>query len=236
MRKNLKARGYARGKIEMSGGMGGSEVGEDPPTTTKGDISGFSTTFSRIPIGSDSTVLTADSTEALGLKWKAPAGSGKLEKLFEEVTSSSQTVITSSVAMTPANYSQIILILSGKTSASATIQLTSNGNTSNYYGNGGTVFSNGVRTAYTFGGIAYYPLASTATISGGIEFTSISQLTLNGITAYPSIQTRCNNQANLYSEDTMGALVGGSITELEITLSTGNFIDNTICTIYGVAR
>lgn len=59
----------------MSGGMGGGEAGVDPPTTTKGDVSGFSTTFARIPIGVDSTVLTADSTEALGLKWEAAAGS-----------------------------------------------------------------------------------------------------------------------------------------------------------------
>ena len=58
----------------MSGGMGGGEEGIDPPTTTKGDISGFDTTFDRIPIGADSTVLTADSTEALGLAWKTAGG------------------------------------------------------------------------------------------------------------------------------------------------------------------
>ena len=57
----------------MSGGMGGGEAGVDPPTTTKGDVSGFDTTFARIPVGVNSTVLTADSTEALGLKWEAPA-------------------------------------------------------------------------------------------------------------------------------------------------------------------
>ena len=48
--------------------------GVDPPTTTKGDVSGFSTTFSRIPIGTNTQVLTADSTEALGLKWADSAG------------------------------------------------------------------------------------------------------------------------------------------------------------------
>ena len=56
----------------MSGGMGGGEAGEDPPTTTKGDVSGFDTTFARIPIGSNDQVLTADSAQALGLKWATP--------------------------------------------------------------------------------------------------------------------------------------------------------------------
>ena len=58
----------------MSGGMGGGEAGVDPPTTTKGDLSGFDTTFDRVPIGSNTQVLTADSTEALGLKWATPTG------------------------------------------------------------------------------------------------------------------------------------------------------------------
>jgi hypothetical protein len=43
--------------------------------TTKGDLQGFSTLAARIPIGADTQVLTADSTQALGLKWAAnPAG------------------------------------------------------------------------------------------------------------------------------------------------------------------
>ena len=50
----------------MSGGIGGGEAGIDPPTTTKGDISGFDTSYARIPIGSNGQVLEADSTEALG--------------------------------------------------------------------------------------------------------------------------------------------------------------------------
>ena len=44
------------------------------PLTTKGDLYGFSTVGARIPIGANGTVLTADSAEALGLKWAAPAG------------------------------------------------------------------------------------------------------------------------------------------------------------------
>lgn len=43
------------------------------PLTTKGDLYGFSTVDARIPIGSNNQVLTADSTQALGLKWATPA-------------------------------------------------------------------------------------------------------------------------------------------------------------------
>lgn len=39
------------------------------PLTTKGDIWGFSTLNARVPVGADGTVLTADSTQPLGVKW-----------------------------------------------------------------------------------------------------------------------------------------------------------------------
>mgnify|MGYP003141311160 CR=1 FL=1 len=41
------------------------------PTTTKGDISGYSTTQARIPVGTNNYSLFADSAQALGLKWAA---------------------------------------------------------------------------------------------------------------------------------------------------------------------
>jgi len=50
----------------------GSDEGTD--LTTKGDIHGYSTSNTRIPIGDDDQVLTADSAQALGLKWSTPGG------------------------------------------------------------------------------------------------------------------------------------------------------------------
>lgn len=44
------------------------------PLTTKGDIWGYSTTNTRVPIGTNGQVLTADSSHALGLKWATPSG------------------------------------------------------------------------------------------------------------------------------------------------------------------
>ncbi len=44
--------------------------------TTKGDLMGYSTVPARLGIGTDTHVLTADSGEALGVKWAAAAGGG----------------------------------------------------------------------------------------------------------------------------------------------------------------
>jgi hypothetical protein len=43
------------------------------PLTTKGDLFGYDTANARIPIGTNNQVLTADSTQALGLKWATAA-------------------------------------------------------------------------------------------------------------------------------------------------------------------
>ena len=39
--------------------------------TTKGDLLGFSTTETRVPVGINGTVLTADSTGTYGVAWTA---------------------------------------------------------------------------------------------------------------------------------------------------------------------
>ena len=55
----------------MGGGSGG--VSEEL-LTTKGDTHGYTTENARVAIGTNTQVLTADSTEALGLKWADSAG------------------------------------------------------------------------------------------------------------------------------------------------------------------
>ena len=57
-----------------------SSGGGTSPLTTKGDIFGHSTVDARIPVGADTFVLTADSTQALGVKW-APGGAGTVTSL-----------------------------------------------------------------------------------------------------------------------------------------------------------
>lgn len=50
------------------------QAGATSPLTTKGDIWGYGSSDARIPIGTNGNVLTADSSQSLGLKWAAPAG------------------------------------------------------------------------------------------------------------------------------------------------------------------
>jgi len=66
---------FSISSFNYSGGMGGGQEGvPDDLLTTKGDTHGFTTENARVPIGANTTVLTADSTEALGLKWAAASG------------------------------------------------------------------------------------------------------------------------------------------------------------------
>lgn len=50
------------------------DVAGSDPTTTKGDLIVHGSTTTRLPVGTNGQVLTADSTQALGVKWAAATG------------------------------------------------------------------------------------------------------------------------------------------------------------------
>ena len=59
--------------VQVYNGSAWVGVGGSSPLTTKGDLYGFSTVDARLPVGTNNHVLTADSTQSLGIKWAAPA-------------------------------------------------------------------------------------------------------------------------------------------------------------------
>lgn len=106
------------------------QAGAVSPLTTKGDLYGFSTLDARIPIGANDTVLTADSTQSLGLKWAAPASGGGMTLLQSlSLTGSSVTSSTLSSA-----YKQFfILIRNFYGSATTALNMRLNGDTGSNY-------------------------------------------------------------------------------------------------------
>lgn len=86
---------------------------DQTPLTTKGDLLGFSTLDARIPIGANGTLLTADSTESLGLKWAAPAGGSGLTLIDEVAFTNAQTVNVNDVFSTTYRNYRIVMNSSG---------------------------------------------------------------------------------------------------------------------------
>jgi hypothetical protein len=56
------------------GGAGGGGSSYSPPLTTKGDIFAFGTSFTRLPVGANGYVLSANSGQATGLQWVQAPG------------------------------------------------------------------------------------------------------------------------------------------------------------------
>lgn len=77
--------------------------------TTKGDIyaATAASTPARLGVGANATVLTADSAEATGLKWSAPA-SGGMTLIATASASTSGSIVLSSI---PATYNDLRIVL-----------------------------------------------------------------------------------------------------------------------------
>ena len=91
-------------------------------------------TFSRLAVGSNGTVLTADSAEATGLKWATPAGAVANFSLIN----AGGTALTGAATVTVSGisgYSTLMILIDGASSVSADsgIYLRVNGATSNYF-------------------------------------------------------------------------------------------------------
>jgi hypothetical protein len=82
----------------------------------KGDIIAATAadTASRLAVGANGTVLTADSAEATGMKWAAGGGGGGMTLLSTTTLSGSST----SISVTPTGYNQILVYVYGATNGS----------------------------------------------------------------------------------------------------------------------
>lgn len=97
------------------------QAGAVSPLTTKGDLYTFASSDTRLGVGANGTILTADSAEATGLKWAAPAGGGKVLQVVSTSYSTETTNGTSTYAdtgltlsITPTLSTSKILVIVGQ--------------------------------------------------------------------------------------------------------------------------
>jgi len=168
----------------------------------KGDIIAATAadTVSRLAVGADNTVLTADSSTATGLKWAAAAGGGKVLQVISASTTTATTV--NSVTLTDTN---ITATITPTLSTSKILVLTAvacemfTSGSNNQIGMGMSLLrgstsifdanANGEGWYFTNGVSAYHQMASLQTI------THLDSPATTSATTY-KIQIRSNIAAN----------------------------------------
>ena len=229
--KDTNSTEYYSGSAWVAIGGGGLSS----PLTTKGDVWGYSTTNARIPVGTNGQVLTADSAEALGVKWASPASGGGMTSIASGSLSGSSLSLTS----ISGSYKDLQLVLRAATvSANADWRSKINNNGGGIYGqvklvsSAGTFQSQALNNGTDFGMNYNNPAASSATTLV-MTFPDYANTTSPKLINYYFTYTghASSNEDTIYG--LASAVDTNAITRYDLTLSTGSFTGGTYI-LYGV--
>lgn len=91
---------------------GGKTIAQIAPLTTKGDLYGFSTDNTRIPVGADGLFLQADSAEPEGIKW-AMSSSGTPEAFAAYILNTTSDNLTGTGSFVTVPFDSLFFDTSG---------------------------------------------------------------------------------------------------------------------------
>ena len=189
-------------------------------------------TFSKLTVGANNTILTADSAEATGLKWAALA-SGGMTLISTTTANNDSSVVISSIPTTYKNLQLVIRNLRGSVD-NQDVRMRINGDTGSVYremtsSDGGQSFN---ATYLTIGN------GSDTATSNGLCFVDIIDYT-NTTTWKIAQATYVNNNGDtttlLQFKNSSGLLTNltSAVTSLTIFMASGNVTSGTFL-LYGV--
>lgn len=213
--------------------------GTASPLTTKGDLYGYSTANARIPIGTNGQVLTADSAQALGLKWAAASGGPTNWTLLNAGGTALTGAATITVSFTAPK--QIMVIMVGASSATARSFVTlrpNNISSADYTAGGGSVIYSTTGTYVEASEIGYYSSGTeinfgtmsnnaSSTVSGSCSINLTDQTGWKDF-AVVATGNRGSGEGNLMYTSQGILEAAATITSMTVISSVGNFDTGTI--------